>query len=91
MSCSATLCQLGATWCNVVVAWCGLVCLVQGVMSRPPLSRGAQVESLWCMIENMTYQMKHMPEDTARFLLGGHSALLKVKATNRYFRLRRRG
>jgi len=44
----------------------------------------AQVESLWCMIENMTYQMKHMPEDTARFLLGGHSALLKVKATQTF-------
>ena len=36
------------------------------------------------MVEHLTYQFKTMPEDTARFLLGGQSALLKVKATQTF-------
>ena len=44
----------------------------------------AHVESTWCLVEHICYQMKSMPDDVARFLLGGQTALLKVKATQTF-------
>lgn len=44
----------------------------------------AHVESTWSLVEHIAYQMKEMPEDVSRFLLGGQTALLKVKATQTF-------
>lgn len=38
------------------------------------------VESTHMLVEHMTYQMIHMPEEEQRVMLAGHSALLKVQA-----------
>merc|ERR1712100_89908 len=44
----------------------------------------AHVESTWSLVEHIAYQMKEMPEEVSRFLLGGQTALLKVKATQTF-------